>query len=234
MAKKILINNSGETLQILRREVEDQSQYEIPHYFWDELSDNSDIADKIISGDLIVNNGDETLTAEVGLAHIQNGVLKVSRSMNIIAGLGENCPELIQLNSASVGFEVEINDKGYVKARADNIIGDSVGLTFYFCSSNTESKKYISFKAHILTTNGSADKYLDQKDQEFSFGPVELETDPYKIFKYTVQLPATLFQNAEHFIFIGLERVENSTSYETPISNPIIVQIDQTYWKKVI
>ena len=56
--KKIIKNVSGEAKQILRRGVEDQSQYDISPHFWTELAINSSIHSLVVSGDYVVNNGD--------------------------------------------------------------------------------------------------------------------------------------------------------------------------------
>lgn len=234
MSKKILKNNTDSTMQILNRDVGAGQQYDIPHGQWDKLADSEEIPTLISDGDIIVNNGEEDLSTSVALVHIKEGALRVHRPMNIIAGLGENCPELIQLNSASVGFDVEIGDKGYVRARADNIVGDFFEVEFHFCINNEAINKYITFKANVLTTCGCGDKYLNQEDIEYSFGPLDVETDPYKIFNYTIQLPTSLFQNNEKYIFIGLERIDNEEGYDEPTNNPIIVHVDQIYWKRVV
>jgi len=234
MATKILKNNTGSTMQILNRDIPEGGQYNVPHGKWDMLADDSSIITKIENQEIIVNNGEEDLPISVAKIHVCDGALKVHRSMNILPGLGENCPALVSLNSACVGYEVEIEDKGYIRARADNIIGDFFCIEFHFCIDNIDEDKYVSFKAYVTTTSGDGDQYLDNHDVVYEFGPLITETDPFKIFSYKIQLPTTLFENDEKYIYVGLERVANEEGYNNPTNNPIIVDIDQIYWKRVV
>lgn len=68
---KIIKNVSGETRQILKRDVANNSQYDIPSHLWLELADDTAIHDYITSGDYIVNNGTSDLSASDGVKFVK-------------------------------------------------------------------------------------------------------------------------------------------------------------------
>lgn len=68
---KILINNSGENIQILNREVSDQESYLIPYCMWNKLADDTNIPNLIDVGSIVVNDGTRNLEAELAKRHIK-------------------------------------------------------------------------------------------------------------------------------------------------------------------
>lgn len=68
--RKILINNTASTIQILNRDVAAGASYEIPAGLWHKLYDAADLHALILSGDVIVNDGTQNLSASAGEQHI--------------------------------------------------------------------------------------------------------------------------------------------------------------------
>ena len=68
--KKILINNTASTMQILNRDIAPGGQYDVPAGLWHKLYDDQTIPTKILNGDIIVNDGTNNLSATAGEQHI--------------------------------------------------------------------------------------------------------------------------------------------------------------------
>jgi len=232
--KKILKNNSGDTLQILRRELADQESYDIPKYFWDELSDKEDIKSLVSSGDIIVNNGEEDLDSVVGLEHIISGVKRVTDQAMIVPGIGINNPELVVINQASYGFRAEIGDKGYFTLHIDNIVGDSLYVGITYIIDNDQSDRWASFNLSLLSTNCEDGKDLRYADSTVKYGPLEVNTEPFKVKRTMVEVPTNLWQNNENTLFFGIERLDVSLDGKVnPENDPIVVKVCTSYFTRV-
>jgi len=183
---------------------------------------------------LIVNDGIEDLSPNVGSGYLQRKIVKMHTRMDIVPGVGTKSPEVVELNGATMGYKVQIGDKGYLRSKAENIIGDYYVIVAHFCIDNDQPNKYASYRIHLLTSNGNEDKYLNTSDLNFDVGPVPVTTDPFRIFSYEITLPVSLFANDEKYIFMGLERIANEEGYDNPTNDPIIVSIYNKYWQRVI
>lgn len=71
LIRKIIRNNSGSTVNILNRQIVSGDSYEVSPNHWLKLYESSEIRDKVVSGDFIVNNGSGDLTVSEALKHLQ-------------------------------------------------------------------------------------------------------------------------------------------------------------------
>lgn len=69
--KKIIKNISGNSYQILNRQIDNNSSYDIPTHLWLELADDISISDAVSSSLLIVNDGIIDLSIEQALVHLK-------------------------------------------------------------------------------------------------------------------------------------------------------------------
>jgi len=67
---KIIRNESGETRQILNRDVANGDSYDVPAYLWFELYLNSEISDNVDTEDYVVNDGTQDLASDIGKKHL--------------------------------------------------------------------------------------------------------------------------------------------------------------------
>lgn len=235
MIKKILKNNTENTIQILSKDVLSQESYEINPCKWDKLSESIDIESLIQSGNIIVNNGCEDLSSVLGIEHVKTGITKVCEPVVIIPGIGDNNPELILLNHASYGYKAQIGDTGYFQVHADNLIGTDIQVSISYCINNDQSDKWVVFEIYLLSTNGEMDKIVTNYDVNAVYGPFEVHNIPYQIKTRTVDMPPQLFNNNEKTLFFGLKRLDATDYNKTnPTNDPIVLKICVSYYKKVM
>ncbi len=233
--KKILKNiTTDETLNILGVDVDPLTQLEIQKNKWFELADSEEIHNWIDDEKIVVNNGIEDLPKDIGKAHVTDGVIKVHRDVHIKSGVGIKAPEMVELDHAVVGYNVDMGDKGYFDTRTDNILGNTIDIDFHYCIDNADKDRYVKFKVHIVSSCGDQDILLNQSTYTLDFGPFEVSTIPFQIKKRTVTLPIDIVKSDTPYLFVSIERIEPGEGYTSPDKNPVVVRICKEYWKKVI
>jgi len=233
--RKIIKNQSGSTQQILNRDVANGDQYEIPSGHWNDLSINSDIISKINSKDYVVNDGNVDLNSTVALAHIQNlhGVVKEHSDVTLLPFVSDNAPELYMISDASIGQRMMVGEQIFGQTRIDNLVDDNVKIQLHLSIDNNIADKWIQFELSYIKTTGDGDKNMNTPDGTVTFGPIEVPTTPYQIFKSTVSIPSEGFNSEEHYIFLGIKRVAAIGKTE-PTNNPIVLRYCKIFYKNLV
>lgn len=228
---KIIRNESGGELTVGGVVLADSESYTIPQTQYTEWAFNPKIPNLIQSGDLVVNNGDTDLSAELGETHIKYGIIFVHEDISLLPGVGENAPELSEIDSASVGFIMQIGDKIYGQTRIDGLVGDDVELQIHYTIDNDSTDKYVEFDVSYFTTNGRNDsKNILTGAQTITMGPEEVEDSPWLVREIKVNIPSSAFGNNETYLYFGIER-KTPTSLDSPTNNPVILRYCKQYYK---
>lgn len=67
---KIIKNVSGNKLSFLKKDIDNNEEYEIPSNLWLELIGNQDIYDKVENSQIIVSDGTSYLSIEKAIDHL--------------------------------------------------------------------------------------------------------------------------------------------------------------------
>lgn len=227
--KRILKNVSGGSLQLLNRDIDDGQQYDIPAHLWLELIDDEPIQALVTSGDLIVNDGDEDLSANAGLLHLKQRMGKSHEPIQFSPPIGENAPEPIPLNGASCGFAFNEDEELYTFTHFDNPIdGEPIDIQLHMTIDNSDADRWVQFEFTWLTTTGSLDKAMNTHDDITPTAQIEVPTTPWLIFEVKTTLPAEYFENGEDNLFLKVKRI-TATGKTAPTNRPVIVKIDKIY-----
>jgi hypothetical protein len=227
---KIVRNESGSTITLGGVVLNDGDSYTVPKTQYTEWSINSKIIDLIRANDLVVNDGNSDLPSNLAEEHIIAGVVSIHEDIALLPGVGVDAPALTAIDSASTGFEMEIDDKIYGQTRIDGLVGDTVEIQIHYTIDNNTTDKYIEFDLTYFTTNGSNDNKNIQNDTfTVVMGPEEVESTPWLVREISVDLPATAFQNGETYLYFGL--VRKNPSEDSPTNNPIILRYCKRYYK---
>ena len=231
--KKIVINNTGGIYQIINRDVEHGSSYDVPPALWFEASNNIALHSLISSGDMIVNDGFVNLPITVALQHIKSidGVFFEHADITLLPIATENAPELVKLSNASIGFKMDIGDEIYGQSRIDNYTGGPLQVQLHMCVDNSVGDRWCKFEVSYILTNGRDDRSMNQTDGALPLGPLEAPITPYRIFEGIIEIPEEEVGNAS-YIFIGIKRV--AATGKTEVSNsPIALRYCKRYYKKL-
>lgn len=229
---KIIKNVSGSQVQILNRDITDGAFYNVPPHMWSELAIDSNLHTLILSGDLVINDGNLDLQADVGLAHLQmvHGVVRNHSDITLLPAVTANAPEVCRLSAANIGFCMEIGNEIFGQSRINNYAGDDVEVQIHMAIDNATADRWVQFNVHYITTNGINDKAMNVVNATLSMGPVEVPTTPWRVFESVVNIPATAFENGEKYIYIGIERVAAVGKTE-PVNHPNVLRYCKRYWE---
>lgn len=234
MAKKIIKNLTGSTLQILNRDVDNNQSYDIAPNFWLDLSTDENILALIDSGDLSVSNGSQFLDVVAGRAHVENppGIVFEHSDIALLPAVGATAPELAKISDSVIGHVFAVNEEIFGQTRIDNLAGGSVSFELHMAIDNNVADRWIKFQLSYFTTIGHDDKAVNTVDGTLDIGPIEVPTTPFLAFEGHVSLPTSAFENGEHYLFLGVKRIA-ATGKTAPTNNPIILRYCKRFYKRL-
>ena len=227
--KRIIKNESGASAQILNRDIDDGASYDVPTHLWLELSGDSSIHDLITSGDFVVNDGDEDLSAEAGFLHAQGRLNEAHEPIQFSPPIGINAPEAVALNGAAYGYALDIGSELYTFSHLHHPIpSEDVTFQLHMAIDNSTADRWIQFEFTFLTTTGIGDKQMNSHDAIIETAQLEVPTTPFLIFDLKTVLPAEYFENGEDNIFLKIKRI-TAAGKTAPTNRPVIVRVDKIY-----
>lgn len=230
--RKIVTNDSGNTVTYAGKTLLDQESYELNKFEWVRWSNDEDIHLAISSGDLLVSNGVENFNSDLGLAHIKNpaGIVKEHSDITLLPGFGENAPEITEVSSALIGFCMQESDKIYGQTRFNNYVGGDVNFQLHLAIDNSVVDRWIQFEVNFWTTNGFNDKSANVISQTLQMGPIEVPATPWLIFEANVDIPSSYFDSGEKYFFVSVKRVA-ATGKTAPINHPVVFRYCKEFFK---
>lgn len=231
---KIIKNQSGLTKQILNKDVEDGSEYNVPSNLWLELAEDIVISDLVDSEDFVVNDGSMDLPANVGHSHIKTipGVIRDHSDITLLPAVTQNAPEVMRISDACIVFCMGLNDEIFGQSRFNNYAGGDLEIQLHMAIDNSDSDRWVQFEISYITTNGFNDHQMSSALNTLVMGPIEVPTTPWRIFESVVTIPESDLSNGEHYIYIGIKRV-SATGKTAPSNAPGILRYCKRYWQKV-
>lgn len=206
--------------------------YTIPPQEYSQWSANTTAHNLITSGDIVVNNGSQDLSAEVGLVHIQNGVAFKHDDVALLPIVGEDAATLVSICPAAIGYQLDIGDKVYGQTRIDRLVGKAVQFQIHMTIDNSESDKWVQFEISYFTTNGRDDlKQINSIDGTVNTIVKEVPSTPYLVFEAVVDIPTTAFDNDETYLFLGIKRI-SPVGKTSPTNSPIILRYCKRYFQE--
>lgn len=231
---KIIKNRSGSTKTILNKVVSNGDQIDAQSIYFNQLPNNQEILNLISSGDYIVNDGLSDLGIEEALAHVKVGTKLVQTWIGLLAGVGENAPEIVEVSSAAVGFKMEVGDKLFSNDKYESLVGNRIEFSIYAIVDNSITNRWVSFDINLKTININGGDNGNTIDQTFQFGPFEVPTTPNEVFVMSGSIPSGIVTSDNSIIMLGVERTDTTQYNKTqPINDPIVLFISKTYRKSL-
>lgn len=228
---KIIKNNKGITDVWAGVTLAPSETYTLSTTQYSEWAANSKVISDVQSGDLVINDGNSDLSAELGELHIKSGVVFVHEDVALLPGAGVDAPALVPINGSAVGFEMNIGDKVYGQTRVAGLVGDFVEFQVHYTIDNVDANKNIQFELSYFTTNGVNDsKAINIADGTVVIGPNVVENTPWLVREAVVEIPAFVFQNEEVYLFVGITRVD-PTPLTSPTNNPVVLRYCKRYYR---
>lgn len=231
---KIVKNRSGLERSILNRLVADNEDYNVQPIYYAKLAEDVEIAAYVTSGEYVINDGNTDLPIDVALVHIRNiqGVVFEHNDITLLPGIGVNAPEIITLSAAATGHKMMVGEKVFGQTRIDHLAGGDVVLQLHQAIDNTEPDRWIQYDVSYFTSSGSDLKPLNVPTGAVTMGPMEVPTVAFGMFESTVVIPGTAWANSEHYLFVGVERVE-AVGKTAPTNDPVILRYCKRYYKRL-
>jgi hypothetical protein len=191
----------------------------------------NELTSLINSGDIVVNDGNNDLTSEVGIAHVETGVAFKHEDIHLSPILGENPAEIVVVNSCIPGYKMEVGDIIYGQTRIDRLVGDKVEFQIHMAVDNTTADRWVQFEVKYFTSNGRDDlKQIDTIDGTVNSEQKEIPTTAYAMFETVVDIPSTAFNSDENYLFVCVERI-TPAGKTSPTENPIILRYCKRYYE---
>lgn len=232
--KKIIRNESGDTYQIINRDIANGSSYDIEPNFWLEAANATTLHSSVLSEDLIVNDGTNDLPPTVGVAHLTNinGIERSHTDITLLPAAGEQAASFIEVGDLIAGHSMAIDEKIYGQSRVDNFAGGDIKVQLHCIIDNNVADRWIQFELKIRSTTGDLDKTLNTADTTIVIGPEEVPTTPFMPFEVTATVSSTYFENNEKYLLFQAKRV-TATGKTAPINDPIIWRYCKIYYKVI-
>ena len=198
------------------------------------LSDEFFLTD-LANGAALINDGNQDFSdSEMGLLILQKLLVYAHEDVDVQTAVGLLAPAPTELNSAAMGYAFDIDDKAYLQFRLDQLIGEEIKLQVHLAINNTTADRWVAFECFYRTTNGFNDKVMNTHDGSVIIGPIQVPTTAYRIFAATVSIPASVFANGEHYVYLGLQRIDVSSYSKTnTANNPHVLRCCKLYYKRL-
>lgn len=201
---------------------------------WADQENISEITPFINSGDLVVNDGNNDLDNNVGIAHLGNinGVIFEHGDISLYPSIGTMAPELLKITDSVVGHKMLVDEEIFAQTRIDNLAGGPVSFQIHACIDNTVIDRWIQFEISYTTTNGLNDVQMNTTPSIITMGPFEVPGTAFRIFELEVDIPESAFSNEKIYLFIGLKR-KTAAGKTAPTNDPVILRYCKQYYKRL-
>lgn len=140
---KIIRNESGSTAQIINRDIDDGDSYDVPPSMWADLTQDTALHALVSSGDYVVNDGTDDLSAADGVAHL-------------VSFTGTSWADDVKFDNSSNDFDSDNTHDAIEEARTNSIITSDTVTGSSTASTTSSTYSLISG----MTITPPAGKYL--------------------------------------------------------------------------